>query len=118
MSSIKYLRWLSRGVEFPPGVSRVLEQIETKFRRLPRVFGVKLFNDAIADIVGYTVQPEIQDGGSKTEVPICRVVFGTKYKFQRLLSYCLAPLMIGHVELNLLDYQQPLNPTRRPINWK
>jgi hypothetical protein len=45
----------------------------------PCVFGVKLFNGANADIVGYTVQPEIQDGGSKTEVPISQAVFVTKY---------------------------------------
>jgi hypothetical protein len=88
MSSIKCLRWLSRGggVEFPPGVYRVLEQMETNFRRLPPCFGVKLFNGANADIVGHTVPPEIQDGGSKTEFPISRAVFGTKNKFQRLLS--------------------------------
>jgi hypothetical protein len=75
MSSIKYLRWLSRRVKFPPpGVSRVQEQIETKFQRLPRDFGVELLNDANADIV---VQPEIHDGGSETEVPVPRAVFGT-----------------------------------------
>ena len=76
-SSIKYLLWLSRG-RISPGVSRVLEQIETKFQRLPHVFGVKLLNGANADIVGHTVQPEIQDGGSETEAPISRAVFGTK----------------------------------------
>jgi hypothetical protein len=68
-----------KGVEFPPGVSRVLKQIETKFGRLSSCLGVKLFNGANADIVGHTVQPEIQDGGSKTEVPISRAVYGTKY---------------------------------------
>jgi hypothetical protein len=77
MSSIQFLRWLSRG-EFPSGVSRVLEQIETKFWRLPHVLGVKISNGANADIVGHTVQPEIQDGGSKTEVPVSRAVFGAK----------------------------------------
>jgi hypothetical protein len=44
-------------------------------------FGKKLFNSVNVDIVGHTVHPEIQDGGSKTEVPISRAVFGTKYKF-------------------------------------
>jgi hypothetical protein len=79
MSSIKYLLWLSGGgVISPPGVSRVLEQIETKFQRIPHVFGVKLLNGANADIVGHTVQPEIQDGCSKTEVPISWAVFVMK----------------------------------------
>jgi hypothetical protein len=50
----------------------------TKFLRLPDAFGVKLFNGANADIVGHTVQPEIQDGGSKMEVPVFRAVIGTK----------------------------------------
>jgi hypothetical protein len=77
---MKYLRWLFRGLNFPLVylVSRILEQIETKLQRLPQVFGVKLFNGANADIVGHSVQPEIQDGSSKTEVPISRAVFGTK----------------------------------------
>jgi hypothetical protein len=118
MSNIKYLSWLSRGVEFPADVSRVLEQRETKFRRPTPCFWGKRFNGAIADSVGRTVQPEIQDGGSKTEVPISRAVFRTKYKFQRLLSYFLAPLMLWHMEWNLMDYRRPLNPTWWPINRK
>jgi hypothetical protein len=73
---------VQEGVEFAPGVSRVLEQRETKFRRLPHFLGVKLFKGANADIVGHTIQPEIQNGGSKTEVPVSRSVYGTNKNFK------------------------------------
>jgi hypothetical protein len=66
------------GAEFPPGVSQIQEQIETKFRQLPHVFGVQLFNGANADIVERTIQPEFQDGGSKTEVPYLGPYLGRK----------------------------------------
>jgi hypothetical protein len=118
MPSIEYLRWLSRGVEFSSGVSRVLEQIEKKFQRLPHVFGVELLNGANADIVGHTVQPEIQDGGSETEVPISRAVFGTK-KISKVIIILSGTTNVRKCKATrdaLLT--TPLSPTWRPINRK
>jgi hypothetical protein len=111
MSSIKYLRWLSREVAFPPMRISILEQIETKFRRLSNVFRVKLLNGANADIVGHTVQSEIQDGGSKTKFPYLGLYLGQNKIFQRLLSYCQAPLTQENLERHLTHYWRPLNPT-------
>ena len=62
------------GVELPPEVSQVLEQIGTKFRRLPLA---KIFNGGIGDFVNRAVQPQIQDGGrkvGKTEMFVFRLV--------------------------------------------
>jgi hypothetical protein len=73
-------------LEFSPDVSRVLEQVETNSGGYSRVFGVKLFNGVKADLVGRTVQPEIQDGGRKTEVLISQATYETKKEFQRLLQ--------------------------------
>jgi len=52
------------GVELPE-VSQVLNQIGTKFRRLPHVFGVRIFNDGVGDFVYRAVQLQIQYGGQK-----------------------------------------------------
>jgi hypothetical protein len=120
MSSIKYLPWLSRRVEFPPGKSGVLEQIRTKFRRLPICFRVKLLNVANADIVGYTVHPEIQDDGSKTEVPISRAVFGKK-KISKAIIILSGNTNVRKCRATLdasLTNDDSLSPTWRPTNWK
>ena len=74
------------GEKNTPRVSRVLHQIETKFQRLPHVFGVKRFNGANADIVKPTAQPEIQYGGRKTEVLTTHAVYQIEREFQRLLA--------------------------------
>jgi hypothetical protein len=50
----------------PQGISRST-QIETKFQRLPHVFGVKRFKGVNVDIVKPTAQPEIQYGGHETK---------------------------------------------------
>ena len=78
-------------VESPPGVSPVLEQIETKFRQLPRVYSGSNFSMMPTPTLSDNprVQPEIQHGGRKTEVnPTSQAVYGTKYECQRLLPYC------------------------------
>ena len=48
-----------------PEVSRVLEQVGTKFRRLPPCFRGHTFKGGIGDFVNSAVQLQIQDGGQK-----------------------------------------------------
>ena len=82
---------MSKGVELPPGVSRVLEQIETKFRRLPHVFGVKLFNGANADIVRQSVQPESNMAAVKRKFPHLRVYIGQYINVKGYITILLGP---------------------------
>jgi len=55
-----------RGVKWPPGISRVLEYIATKFQRLHLCFRVKLSSSGTSDFVGRRRVPEIQYGSQQT----------------------------------------------------
>ena len=55
------------GGKIPPGISRVLEHIATKFQRLyTYVFGVTLSSGGTSDFMGRPCAPDIQDGGQLT----------------------------------------------------
>ena len=39
-----------RGVKFPPGLSPLLDDIETKFQKLPPIFGVRLLMELFSSL--------------------------------------------------------------------
>jgi hypothetical protein len=78
----KILTLLVHGVEFSTRCISSSTADRNKITAATLMFWVKIFNGAIADIVGQTVQPEIQDGGSKKEVPISRAVLGQNMNFK------------------------------------
>ena len=53
------------GGNLPPGIPRLLDESEMKFQRLPPppIFGVELFDGAVAETIRRLLLPEIQDGG-------------------------------------------------------
>jgi hypothetical protein len=57
-------------------MSSVLQQIKQTSGGCPRVFGVKLFNGANAEIVGHIVQPKI--AAVKRKFPYLGLYFGRK----------------------------------------
>ena len=50
----------------PPGISRVLQHIATKFQRLNLFFGVKLSSGSTSDFMGRRCVLEIQDNSQIT----------------------------------------------------
>ena len=50
------------GGNLPPGISRLPDEIEMKFQRLPHIFGVELFDDDGANAAGRNRKSEIQHG--------------------------------------------------------
>ena len=70
-----------------PLVSQLVDEIGTKFQRLPHVFGVQQLNGSSLDAVRPNRKSEIQHGGPKSAVLISQLVDETGTKFQRLNPY-------------------------------
>ena len=51
------------GGNLPPGISRLPDEIELKFQRLPPLFGIEFFDGICAETIRRLLLPEIQDGG-------------------------------------------------------
>ena len=79
------------GVKLPPGISPLLDEIETKFQKLHPIFGVKCFNGVAFITVRWNRKSEIQHGGQKQEVLISQLLGEIETKFQMLHPHFWGP---------------------------